>query len=261
MPADAWDPAQYERFRDERAAPFHDLLAMVRPGPGPRVLDLGCGTGELTRLAHQRLGAAETLGLDASASMLEKAQAQAGQVPGGKLRFERRDLREAGGSWDVVLSNAALQWLPDHASLVPALARLLAPGGQLAVQVPDNHDHPAHRIARETGEEAPFAAALGGWKKERTVLPPERYAELLYGAGLRRVEAQVRVYLHELPGPDQVIEWVKGTLLNDWKQRLSEGHWVCYLSRYRERILAELPDAHPYLYTFRRVLFCGTREA
>jgi trans-aconitate methyltransferase len=115
-------------------------------------------------------------------------------------------------------------------------------------------------VARETGEEQPFAAALAGWKKARTVLAPERYAELLHGAGLRRVEASVRVYLHELAGPEEVIEWVKGTLLNDWKERLSEGHWVCYLSRYRERLLAELPDEHPYLYTFRRVLLCGTRE-
>jgi len=257
MARDTWDPAQYVRFAEERRRPFLDLLALVPPRPGMRVLDLGCGTGELTRLAHERLGAAETLGIDRSEAMLARAEALAG----GGLRFARMDLAEAAGSWDLVLSNAALQWLPDHERLLPRLCGLLAPGGCLAVQVPDNHDHPSHRIARETGEEPPFRGALGSWKKERTVLAPERYAEILYAAGLRDLTVRLEVYLHELPGPEAVVEWVKGTLLNDWKERLSEGLWVCYLSRYQERLSAALPGERPYLYTYRRVLMAGTRPA
>lgn len=257
MASDTWDPDQYQRFRDERSQPFLDLLGLVRPRPGMRALDLGCGTGELTRLAHQRLGAAETLGIDRSEAMLRRAA----QVEGGGLRFEQGDLAAAGGHWDLVLSNAALHWLPDHARLVPRLCGLLRPGGQLAVQVPDNHDHPSHRVARETGEEEPFRAALGGWRKERTVLAPEAYAELLFAAGLRDLQVSLRVYAHVLAGPGEVVEWVKGTLLNDWKERLPPDLYERFLARYRERLLAELPDTHPYLFTFRRVLFAGTRPA
>jgi trans-aconitate 2-methyltransferase len=222
-----------------------------------RVLDLGCGTGELTRLAHERLRAAETLGIDRSASMLQRAAAAAG----GGLRFEQGDLAQARGHWDLVLSNAAVHWLPDHEALLPRLCALVAQGGQLAVQLPDNHDHPSHRVARETGEEEPFRAALGGWRKERNVLAPERYAELLFQAGLGEIDVQLRIYPHVLPGPEEVVEWVKGTLLNDWKERLPAPLWEGYLQRYRERLLADLPAARPYLYTYRRILFHAVRPS
>src|SRR6185436_2630784 len=121
MPGDAWDPLQYDRFRDERRAPFLDLLALVRPCAGLRAVDLGCGTGELTRILHERTGAAETLGVDRSRAMLEKSAAAAG----GGLRFECADLRVplAPGRWDLIFSNAALHWLPDHQALFADLAR------------------------------------------------------------------------------------------------------------------------------------------
>ena len=257
MASDSWDPDQYARFRDERARPFLDLLALVKPRPGMRALDLGCGTGELTRLAHQRLGCAETLGIDRSEAMLRRAA----QVEGGGLHFQRGDLSEASGHWDLVLSNAALHWLPDHPRLVARLCGLLRPGGQLAVQVPDNHDHPSHRLARETGAEEPFASALGDWKKERNVLAPEAYAELLFAAGLRELDVSLRVYPHVLAEPADVVEWVKGTLLNDWKERLPAELFEPFLARYRAKLLAALPPSRPCLFTFRRILFFGTRPA
>jgi len=254
---DTWDPDQYARFRDERSRPFLDLLSLVAPRPGLRVLDLGCGTGELTRLAHERLHASETLGLDRSASML----ARAAPLAGGGLRFEQGDLAQATGRWDLVLSNAALHWLPDHPRLVPRLCQRVAPGGQIAVQLPDNHDHPSHRLARETGEEEPFRSVLRGWHKERTVLQPEGYAELLHAAGFGDLQVSLRIYPHLLDGPGAVVEWVMGTLLNDWKERLPAELWQPYLDRYRARLLVELPPTHPYLYTYRRVLFSGRRPA
>src|SRR4030095_1298373 len=136
---DTWDPEQYERFAAERSAPFWDLLSLVRPVPGGRVVDLGCGNGELTAALHRRLEAAETLGLDSSPAMLEPAAG----LGGGGLRFALGDI--AGfdqGGWDVAFSNAALHWLPDHAGLFARLVAALNQGGQLAVQVAGHPDHP-----------------------------------------------------------------------------------------------------------------------
>ncbi len=254
MGQDAWSPDQYRRFADERSRPFRDLLALVRRSPGMRVVDLGCGPGELTAEAHRALAARQTIGLDSSEAMLARAR----PLSGDGLSFERGDIAAfAGRDFDLVISNAALHWLPDHDQLLPRLAAALASGGQIAVQVPDNHDHPSHRIAREVGEESPFREALGGWRKPRNVLPPERYAEILHRLGFREQEVLLRVYGHLLAGPEEVVEWVRGTLLNDWKARLAPDLFAAFVDRYRERLGSALPPERPYFYTYRRILFWG----
>ena len=170
QPAD-WNPTQYERFKDERSRPFFDLLALVETTSAPRVVDLGCGTGELTREMHRRLAAAETLGVDSSPAMIEKTSAFAGDG----LRFARADiadLKDAAG-FDVVFSNAALQWLYDHERLFARVASLVRPAGQLAVQMPANHDHPSHVVAAEVARRPEFRDALGGHERRSPVLAPE----------------------------------------------------------------------------------------
>ncbi|HJQ84239.1 MAG TPA: methyltransferase domain-containing protein [Candidatus Binatia bacterium] len=258
MAGDAWDPAQYGRFRAERSRPFFDLLALVRPRPGARVVDLGCGTSELTRVLHERLGAAETLGIDSSAAMLEKSAALAA----AGLRFERADIADldAKRRWDVVFSNAALHWLPDHEALFAGLGRALADGGQLAVQMPANFDHVSHRAAAAVAAEAPFAALVGGGSHPADhVLSPEAYALLLQRLGFADQHVRLQVYVHRLPARDDVVEWVKGTLLTDYERRLSPDDFREFLARYRARLLAELPDVRPYVYTFKRLLLWAQR--
>ena len=182
MADDTWSPAQYERFAVERRRPFLDLLSLVRARPGMRVVDLGCGTGELTRLLHERVGARETLGIDSSAAMLERSATFV--HPG--LRFARADVGEVafGEGWDLVFSNAVLHWLPDHEELFARLTGTLAGGGQLAVQMPANFDHPSHVVAAEVAAEAPFARALDGRPHAENVLAPEAYARLLDRLGI-----------------------------------------------------------------------------
>jgi trans-aconitate 2-methyltransferase len=255
LASDTWDPAQYERFERERSAPFFDLLDLVEPSPGGRVVDLGCGTGELTRSLHERTGASSTLGIDSSQAMLERSEAHAGDG----LTFELGDIAEWAPSerFDVVFSNAALHWVEDHPALFARLTATLAPGGQLAVQVPANHDHASHLVAERVAAEAPFSDALGGYVRRTPVLEPEQYATLLHELGYEPQHVRLQVYLHVLPEPEAVVEWVKGTLLTDYRKRLPEDAYEQFLARYREVLVADLPDERPFPFTFKRILLRG----
>lgn len=253
---DAWQPDLYARFAAERRRPFDDLLGLVEPAAGMRALDLGCGTGELTRVLHDRLSARETLGLDRSTAMLERSGAYAS----GGVSFEQGDLGTftAGrpdGAWDLVFSNAALHWVDDHEALLARLTRAVAPGGQLAVQVPANFDHPSHRTADEVAAEPPFREALAGWTRGSPVLDPRTYAEVLHRLGWARQHVRLVVYAHVLPGPEAVVDWVRGTLLTAFEERLGPDRYAAFLERYRARLLAALPADRPYLYGFKRILF------
>ncbi len=253
---DVWNPDRYAKFRGERAAPFHDLLALVEPSPSPRLLDLGCGTGELTRLAHEKLGARETVGVDASAAMLERAAAEAG----GGLSFRQGDLATfSEGGFDVVISNAAVHWVPDHAALLPRLLALVAPGGQLAVQAPANEHHTSHAVAREVAREPAFAGPLGGFVRGSPILEPEAYSRILFQHGFARQRVRFEIYAHPLASREDVVEWVRGTTLTDYEKRLDAPVFERFLARYREELMAALPDERPFLYTYRRLFLWARR--
>ncbi len=255
-----WDPDQYERFKAERARPFWDLLALVQPSPGGRIVDLGCGTGELTRALHLELGASETVGIDSSSTMLERARPFAGDG----VRFEQGDIATwEPGPYDVVFSNAALHWVPDHRSLLARLTQAIPAGGQLAVQVPANTDHPSHTVAMELASESPFVDALADPPPDPAtrVLAPEVYAELLDRLGFSEQHVRLQVYMHHLDSSGDVVEWVKGTHLTFFRARFSDELFERYVEQYRRRLLDVIGDRQPYLYTFKRILFWGRRSA
>jgi trans-aconitate 2-methyltransferase len=254
---DTWNPNQYERFRAEREQPFHDLVALITKRPAARVVDLGCGTGVLTTELHRELQATETLGVDSSAAMLERART----LKTGGVGFTRGDIGEwqPDAQFDVVFSNAALQWVGDHPSLFARLSAMLAPGGELAVQVPANFDHVSHTLATDIACEEPFAGAMHGYARTFPVLPPEGYATLLHELGFIPQSVRLQVYGHLLESPDAVVEWVRGTLLTDYESRLSETLYQEFVERYRARLRAALGDQRPYFYPFKRILLWGRR--
>jgi trans-aconitate 2-methyltransferase len=261
---DTWDPTQYDRFQREREQPFFDLLSFLRPRPGVRVVDLGCGTGKLTRTLHERLAARETVGIDRSDSMLAGARAAA-PLPG--LHFETATIESCvarAGSperWDVIFSNAALHWVDDHERLIPELAAALEPSGQLAFQVPAQHDTLTHLVADELATVEPFVSAFAGWRRSQPVLAPDAYARLLYRCGFDDPKVQLIVYPHVLASREDVVEWVKGTLLTDYRRHLPGDVYDRFVDAYRDRLLPRLEDARPFFYPFKRILCWGQRSA
>lgn len=261
---DAWNPEQYERFRNERSQPFFDLLSLVRPRPGLRVIDLGCGTGELTAELHEKLGASRTQGIDSSGAMLARCAAL---PPSPTLTFERADIATLASAWsrepkerfDLVFSNAALHWLPSHEQLLSQITCAIAPKGQIAVQVPANHDHPTHTIAATIAAEPEYREPLSGYTRTSEVLSPVGYAELLNALGYAEQHVRLVVYAHRLAGRDDVFEWVKGTLLTDYERRLPPAIFQRFTERYRKLLRKVLKDDHPYFFPFKRILLWGIR--
>lgn len=249
-----WDPERYHQFQQERSAPFEDLLALVRRRAGMRVIDLGCGTGELTRRLADWLPESEVVGIDSSPQMLEQAAVLA--RPG--LQFEVGAIEIVTGTWDLVFSHAALQWVEEHQALIPRLLSLVTPGGQLAVQMPSNHGHATHRSIAEVAAEPPFREALGGWTRCSPVLPVDAYAELLQLHGGQELMVLEKVYPHLLPDADAVLEWTRGTALIPYLERLPAELHAPFLEAYGRRLHALWP-AGPVFYPFRRILFAASR--
>ena len=261
MATDAWNPTQYDKFRREREQPFFDLLALVQPAPDMRVVDLGCGTGKLTRLLHAKLQARETVGVDRSARMLESAQAEATIDQPAGLRFQIGTIEAFTGrnEYDLILSNAAFHWVEDHEALITRLAAALRPGGQLAFQVPAMHGATSHTIAEDLTAAEPFRAAFGGWRRPQPVLTPDAYARLLYRAGLTDQTVRLAVYPHLLESAENMVEWMKGTLLTEYERRLTPELFVEFVAAYRARLLATLEEARPFFFPFNRILCWGRR--
>lgn len=261
--AGAWDPATYLRFAGERARPFVDLVSRIGAQEPQVVVDLGCGDGSATATLARRWPGAQVTGVDSSASMLSAAAAHA--VP-GRLDFTLGDLRDwrAPGPVDVVLSNAALHWVPGHGPLVARWAADLAPGGWLALQVPGNQTAPTHALLATLVGDPRWSSRLAPGDDTvldpAAVLTPAGYLAVLEEAGLA-ADVWETTYLHVLTGADPVLRWVSGTVLRPVLGRLSaeEGDELTaeYAAALRETYPAR-PDGTTVL-PFRRLFAVGSR--
>lgn len=247
-----WDPAQYNRFAAEREEPFWDLAGLLQPVAAPRLVDLGCGDGRLTAALHERIGAARTTGIDSSPEMLAAAEACSTET----LAFRRGDLATWSGTADIVVANASLHWVPDHERVLSGWRAGLDPGGQLAVQVPANSDHPSHVVAREVAEDRLGTAAPVD-PVAVNVLALERYAELLDELGFGRQIVRLQVYGHRLASTADVVEWMKGTSLRRFRAVMDDDQWAGYVDEYRRRLLERLGARAPYFFAFKRILMWG----
>ncbi len=248
-----WDPDRYLVYADERGRPFVDLLARVAAETPARVVDLGCGPGNLTALLAERWPGADVLGVDSSPEMVAQAAAT---VP--SLRFVEGDLRtwEPAGPVDVLFSNATYQWVPDHLDLLPRLVGHVAPGGWLALQVPGNHDEPSHVLLRELAADPRFAPYTKGVARPHSH-DPAVYAEALLDLGLR-VDAWETTYLHLLAGEDPVFTWISGTGARPVLQALPEDLRADFVAEYKALLRDAYPAGrHGTVLPFRRVFAVG----
>jgi trans-aconitate 2-methyltransferase len=215
-------------------------------------------------LAAAQLGIAEMQGIDNSASML----AQAAQHTSGSVTFVHGDIGEwtSDGDHDLVLANASLHWVADHERVLRRWAAALRPGGQLAVQVPSNAYMPSHTVADDVAHREPFLSAFGdgGVPPDPVavnVLAPEKYASLLYELGFEEQHVRLQVYAHMLPASRSVVDWVRGTTLTRFQQRLDAETFAGFLVEYERALIAAIGDHSPYFFPFRRILMWGRRPS
>ena len=268
--APTWDPQQYLRHSGHRTRPFLDLLTRIPELPhGPaRIADLGCGPGNVTTLLADRWPDARITGFDLSREMLHRAdQEYAGPTPGGgSLDFRHGDL----ATWlpeepyDLIVSNAALQWVPGHPGSFGAWINGLRPGGTFAFQIPGNFTAPSHALLAELCDTPRWRSRLAGHGARYIhLLEPAEYLARFTALGC---EADVweTTYHQLLQGPDPVLDWVKGTALRPVLTALGDDREAAdaFLAEYRDRLRAAYPSGpRGTVFPFRRIFAVARKEA
>jgi trans-aconitate 2-methyltransferase len=253
----AWDAGRYLRFADERTRPALDLLARLGLAAPRRIVDLGCGPGNSTAVLRERWPEATVTGLDSSAEMLEAAGRD---HPG--IDFVRGDIAawSPAERYDLVFSNAALQWVGDHQRLLPALMDRVAPAGALAVQMPRNHDFATHALMRQVAAEGPWRERLAGARDPSPVKPPEFYYDCLAGKS-RTILLWETNYIQVMDGIEAIVAWLHGTGLRPFLARLDPAEQQLFLSRYAALLANAFPTRADgkVLLPYPRLFFIATR--
>ncbi len=218
-------------------------------------IDLGCGSGELTQALQEKLNLQNVLGIDSSSAMLEQAKKLAAPT----LQFAKENIAtfQPKKTFDLIFSNAALQWLPDHETLIPHILSWVSPGGQIAIQMPYNFDHASHQIAYQINQDL-FGGKIEAMGEKPSVLTLERYAEILFKEGFSDISCIMKIYLIPMKNSSDVIEWTKGTLLTSFRSQLSDQDYQKFLDEYQTRLVRALGTG-PYLYAYKRILIVGKK--
>lgn len=254
----AWNPELYDSFKDVRYQPFYDLANLIAPAQNLKAIDLGCGTGEQTAILSQKFEGSSFVGVDASTEMLEKSK-----------RFENEDLHFKLGSiedeaklakrWDLVFSNAALQWVDDHEALFPQLIGLLNSGGQLAVQMPVQKENILNQILSDLVREEPYVSYLKNWNRDSPVLTMDHYAQILFDHGLSNIQIFQKVYPIIAEDHEALYQFISGTSLIPYLDRLQGEEKQALINEFKIRIAAKFTKL-PAIYAFKRILIYGKKH-
>ena len=254
----AWDPKVYNQFKAIRYKPFFDLMELISPDGIRSGVDLGCGTGEQTAMLAAKFESASFMGIDSSTEML----AQSEKYVSDRVTFKVASIEEFAETeenWDLIFSNAALQWSDDHEKLFPKLISRLNAGGQFAVQMPVQKENLLNKILLDLVQEKPYADFLNGWKRESPVLSVDEYAGMMFDGGLQDIQIMQKVYPIIAEGPEVLFDFISGSALIPYMERLSGEEQALFVSEFRTRINKSY-KRFPAMYAFKRILLYGRME-
>lgn len=259
MSAVQWNPRQYLRYQDERSRPFFELLQRVDCPHAEEVVDLGCGPANATLALLERWPGARVLGVDNSPEMLAQAQSLASK---GRLEFELADISNWSASrpLDVIVSNAAFQWVTGHLARFADFVQMLRPGGWFAFQVPNMAQAPSHKMLNELGASARWKDQLGAFVDSMAVNSASEYLECLQDCGCT-VDAWETTYLQVLAGENAIVEWARGSSMRPFLTALSSEEAAQFEADYAARIASAYPqNAHGTLYAFQRLFVAAQKQ-
>jgi trans-aconitate 2-methyltransferase len=248
----SWNPEIYNKFKTERSAPFYDLLSLIHVKPDMTVIDLGCGTGELTRKLADFLPGADVLGVDSTPQMLKDSPA----FENHQLKFECRTIEEQvsrGRKFDLAFSNAAIQWVNNHEMLLPAIISIIREGGQLLIQVPSQQHNITNKLLKDAADQEPFRNAFKNWKRISPVLPIDEYAKILFESRCESMNVFEKIYPLVLQDAHAVFDWVSGTALIPYLENLPQDLQQGFISILKKSLVSHFPGS-PIFYPFKRII-------
>ncbi len=255
-----WNPEKYNQFKNIRYQPFFDLIELISEDGLKNAVDIGCGTGEQTGILSQRFDKADLLGIDPSSEMLAKSAA----FRRPNLRFENNTVEafvasQPLESLDLVFSNAALQWSDNHDVLFPKLIALLRDKGQFAIQMPVQKENLLNQLLSVLVQEQPYSDDLGGWKRESPLLSIDQYAQIMFENDLQDLQIIQKVYPIIVDNPEKLFDFISGSSLVPYLERLPESRQASFTEEYRKRIEKAF-RRFPAIYAFKRLLLYGRKN-
>jgi len=248
-----WNPETYNKFKTERFQPFYDCLSLIKVKTGMEVIDLGCGTGELThKLATHLPDPARIIGIDSSPEMLVETK----RFNHPALQFRSDSIEDQinhSQNWDLIFSNAAIQWVDNHKSLLPQLISKIKPGGQLVIQIPSQHHNISNLILADLAGSGPFNKSLDQWIRPTPVLEPEQYAKILFDNSGDQVTVFEKIYPIIVRDFNGLYEWVSGTALLPYTDRLNASERDLFIAEFKKRLEQQFPG-EPVFYPFKRII-------
>ena len=252
-----WNPEIYNTFKDLRNKPFYDLMDFIKLPEASTAVDLGCGTGEQTAILAEKFSKTDFLGIDSSAEMLVQSKS----LETANLHFERmsvEDIVESNKNWDLVFSNAALQWSDNHDVLFLQLINLLNSKGQFAVQMPIQKENLLNKILYQLAEEDPFKTYFKGWRRDSPVLSMDQYAQIMFDGGLEEIQIMEKVYPIIAHDHDTLYNFISGSALIPYLELLQDDQKQCFIKAFKIRIEEKFPKL-PAIYAFKRILLYGKK--
>ena len=252
-----WNPDVYNQFKNLRNQPFYDLLGLISSENLANGIDLGCGTGEQTSILAKTFENTHFLGIDSSSEMLE----QSNEFENERLEFRKLSVEEfiqSKEKWDLIFSNAALQWSDNHKELFPKILSLLNDGGQFAVQMPIQSENMLNQILFHLASEEPLKTQLQSWNRVSPVLSIDEYTKILFDAGLKNIHISVKVYPIIAENPQKLFDFISGSALIPYLEKLNEEQQKLFINEFKKRIEEKFVK-FPAIYAFKRLLLYGRK--